>query len=91
MEGFSDAATGKRLEQDLRRNGNEYARVYVYENVGHAFMNDSPAPFASFAEREEKMGESFPPYSPSRAKLAWGRLFKFFDQHLVVRDAADEL
>jgi len=79
MEGFSDPETGKKLETVLRAAGAN-ADVYLYEGVGHAFMNPSSAPFASFDERRDKMG--FPAYDPAQAELAWGRLFDFFAKHL---------
>ena len=44
-------------------------------------MNESPAPFASFDERQEKMG--FPAYDIQQADLAWGRLLDFFLTHLA--------
>jgi carboxymethylenebutenolidase len=82
MAGFSDAATGKRLEADLRAAGNSDVEVFIYPNVGHAFMNDKPSPFPSFAARMEKMGAGFPPYDAATADLAWSRLFAFFSKHL---------
>ena len=51
MAGFSDAATGKRLEADLRAAGNSDVEVFIYPKVGHAFMNDKPSPFPTFAAR----------------------------------------
>ena len=80
MEGFSDISAAKKLHAELLGVTNEYAEVYVYPKVGHAFMNESPAPFASFEERKEKMG--FPPYDAEQAELAWTRLFEFFGKHL---------
>ena len=80
MTGFSDPSTGKKLEADLLAAGNARAKVFLYEGVGHAFMNDSPAPFESFEARTEKMG--FPGYDSKRAELAWDRLLSFFDDHL---------
>jgi carboxymethylenebutenolidase len=81
FEGFADPATGKKLEKDLALAGNAHAKVHIYEGVGHAFMNESPAPFASFDERQEKMG--FPAYDVQQADLAWGRLLDFFLTHLA--------
>lgn len=43
-------------------------------------MNDKPQPFASFEERQAKMG--FPPYNSDIADLAWSRLFNFLEKHL---------
>ena len=80
MEGFSDPDTGRRLEKELRAVGNADANVFIYDGVGHGFMNSDPAPFASFEERKEKMG--FPSYDPAQAELAWTRLTSFFEAHL---------
>jgi carboxymethylenebutenolidase len=80
MAGFSDAATGKKLAAELQAAGNAEAEVFIYERVGHAFMNSESAPFADFAERQAKLG--FPPYDASQADLAWSRLFGFFTKHL---------
>ena len=80
MEGFSDVVAAKKLEGELKAAGNANAEVFIYDGVGHAFMNTSPAPFKSFDERKEKMG--FPPYDELRARLAWNRLFEFFGKHL---------
>ena len=82
MAGFSDAATGKKLEADLRAGGNSNVEVFIYPKVGHAFMNDSPSPFPTFEARMEKMGAGFPPYDAATADLAWSRLFAFFSKHL---------
>eukprot|EP00438_Fugacium_kawagutii_P015083 Skav214574 [mRNA] locus=scaffold57:88320:90406:+ [translate_table: standard] len=82
MAGFSDAATGKKLEADLKAGGNSDVEVFIYPKVGHAFMNDSPSPFSTFAARMEKMGDGFPPYDAATAELAWSRLFAFFSKHL---------
>lgn len=55
-------------------------QVFVYEGVGHAFINDSPAPFESFAAREAALG--FPPHDPAVAVAAWERLHAFLRTHL---------
>lgn len=89
LEGFADAATGRKLQEDLRAAGNRDAELFIYEGVGHAFMNDSPAPYASFEERLEKQGAGFPPYDAAKAQLAWGRLLRFFDSNL--KPAKEEL
>lgn len=81
FKGFADVATGRKLEADLKAAGNSNVEVFVYEGVGHGFMNDNPVPFDSFAARQEKMG--FPPYNSAQAELAWSRLFDFFGKHLT--------
>jgi len=80
MTGFSDPATGKKLEADLKAAGNTDAEVFLYDGAGHAFMYDSPTPYASFDERKEKMGVQA--YDAEQAERAWGRLFDFFGKHL---------
>ena len=80
MEGFSDPATGEALQKALRDAGNPEATVFLYDKVGHAFMNESPSPFESFEARQKEMG--FPPYDEASAELAWGRLVEFFGKHL---------
>ena len=68
MEGFSDPATGSEARGGLMKAaGNANAEVFLYEGVGHAFMNESPKPFASFADRQEKM--RFPPYDAKTRQL----------------------
>jgi carboxymethylenebutenolidase len=54
--------------------------VRVYENVGHAFANESPAPHASFEAREKTQG--FPAYDEAAAANAWAMTFTFFGKHL---------
>ncbi len=80
MEGFSDPETGKKIEADLKAAGSEHATVYIYDDVGHAFLNTSPSPFESFEDRKEKSG--MPPYNKQVAEVAWGRLIAFFDKWL---------
>ena len=63
------------------------AEVFVYDGVGHAFMNESPSPFESFDARTQKLG--FPAHDPNQAALAWGRLFGFLEANL--RGRKDEL
>ena len=82
LEGFSDAATAKKLEEVLRRAGNAQAEVFLYEAVGHAFMNDSPAPYESFEARIAAQGPGFPAYDEKAASLAWERVLGFFSSHL---------
>jgi len=81
MTGFSDPATGKKLEADLKAAGNKDAECFVYEGVGHAFMNETPAPYESFEARTAAMG--MPPYDKTQAELAWSRMLDFFKKHLM--------
>lgn len=76
LAGFADAETANQLKEKL-----PHADVFLYPKVGHAFMNESPAPFESFEDRSNKAG--FPPYDPEVAELAWSRLFTFFHAHLA--------
>jgi|EP00908_Phaeocystis_cordata_P008120 carboxymethylenebutenolidase len=86
MAGFADPETGKKLEAELKAAGGS-AEVFIYPGVGHAFMNESPAPYESFEKRKEAMG--FPAYDAAQAELAWGRLFGFLEAHL--KGKKDEL
>jgi dienelactone hydrolase len=52
----------------------------AWRAAGHAFMNESPAPFDSFDARTAKMG--FPAYDQAQGDLAWGRLLSFLAAHL---------
>ena len=81
LEGFSDAKTAKRLADALRESPRaEDSAVHMYDRVGHAFANESPAPYASFEAREETQG--FPVYDADAARVAWARTFAFFEKHL---------
>ena len=71
MAGFSDPDTGLKLQGDLREAGNAQAEVFIYPGVGHAFMNPSSAPYASFEDRQADMG--FPGFNAEQSDLAWGR------------------
>jgi carboxymethylenebutenolidase len=79
MKGFSDPEAARATEATLKKAGAE-AEFFVYPGVGHAFMNDNPAPYNSFEEREAAMG--FPAYDETQAALAWERLQAFFAKHL---------
>jgi carboxymethylenebutenolidase len=83
MAGFSDADAAFALEADLHAAGATAASVHVYERCGHGFLNDSPAPFASFAEREAALG--FAPMRPEQVEKAWARIVGFFAAHLGAR------
>lgn len=87
--GFSDPPTAQKLAYELKHAGNYDADIFFYNNVGHSFLNDMPAPFASFEEREAKLG--FPVYSHQQAELAWHRLLQFFGKHLRPQKPQTEL
>lgn len=78
-----DATTARLLEERLRAAGNPDATIFVYDDLGHSFMNESPYPFSSFAEREVELG--VPVYDAKQASLAWSRLFEFLGWHLAAR------
>ncbi|KAJ8600281.1 hypothetical protein CTAYLR_000657 [Chrysophaeum taylorii] len=82
FEGFADPGTAAKLQRTC-----PHAEVYVYDGVGHAFMNDTPSPFKTFEAREAKMG--FPPFDRAQADLAWSRLFEFFNTHLSASSPPD--
>ncbi|KAG8467431.1 hypothetical protein KFE25_000747 [Diacronema lutheri] len=81
MAGFADPGAARKLEDMLRKAGNTQSSVTVHPKVGHAFMNDSPAPFASFDERQQKLG--FPPYDERTAQAAWSTTLSFLTKHLI--------
>jgi carboxymethylenebutenolidase len=79
MKGFSDPDSARALEATLKKAGSE-AEVFIYPGVGHAFMNDSPAPYDSFGARQAAMG--FVPFDATVADAAWSRLINFLGKHL---------
>lgn len=78
-KGFSDPAAAKKLEEALKAGGAEH-EVVIYDGVGHAFMNDSPMPFKTFAERE-KAQPGVVPYNKEVGDKAWDRLTAFLKKH----------
>jgi dienelactone hydrolase len=80
--GFSDVATARKFYADLKTVSSSFlpATVFMYDGVGHSFMNTAPAPFASFGERREEMG--IPLYHSEAAEVAWSRVLSFFTKHL---------
>mmetsp|Transcript_2076 Transcript_2076/g.6143 ORF Transcript_2076/g.6143 Transcript_2076/m.6143 type:complete len:108 (-) Transcript_2076:860-1183(-) len=81
MEGFSDVKAAEVLKDLLAKNeADPSSAVFVYDKVGHSFLNDDPAPYKSFEERKNTLG--FPIYDKTSADLAWERLFAFFAIHL---------
>ena len=81
LEGFSDPKTACALADALKMSPRaEDSAVHVYERVGHAFANESPAPFATFEARKEAQG--FPGFDAEAAATAWARTFAFFEKHL---------
>ena len=72
MAGFADVAAADQLRDSLPN----VDAVYVYDDVGHAFMNDSPAPYPSFEARKEALG--FVPFDERAATAAWKRLLDFY-------------
>jgi carboxymethylenebutenolidase len=74
-KGFSDADTARQLDADLSTAGVEH-EVFLYDGVGHAFMNATPAGVA----RKTALGQGA--HDQAAVDLAWARLFAFFDKHL---------
>ena len=79
--GFSDPASARALEEKLKAAGNTDVEVFVYDGVGHGFLNDTPEPYDSFEARREAQG--FAPYDAAQAELAWSRLVAFFKKQLA--------
>lgn len=81
LTGFSDPESAKKVEATIKGGGNSDVEFFIYPEVGHAFLNSTPAPHASFEVRQEKQG--FPPYHKDQATVAWGRITDFFKKHLA--------
>ena len=80
LAGFSDPDTAKKLLANLRAAGSD-CELHTYPNVGHAFMNDLPAPYPDWDAREKTQG--FPRFDSAQAEAAWSRLLEFFRKHLA--------
>ena len=78
LAGFSDLDAARKLETALK---GDDKRVFLYDGVGHAFMNVSPEPYADFAAREAAQG--FPPLDETAVNLAWSRVEEFFAKQLA--------
>lgn len=81
---IADPSAASKLDEGLRLFGHPASRVWTYTGVGHAFANDSPAPFATFQARREALG--FPPFAAEQAAVAWGRTLDFCAEHLKAHD-----
>jgi carboxymethylenebutenolidase len=77
-KGFSDEATAIALRHKLKDFPD--SEIYVYDSVGHGFLNDTPEPFASFEERKAALGHV---YDAATCELAWTRLIAFLNKHLA--------
>lgn len=84
LVGFSDAESAKKVEATIKAAGNAAAEFHIYSEVGHAFLNSTPAPHASFDARQATQG--FPPYRKDQASLAWGRIKAFFQEHIAAEE-----
>jgi carboxymethylenebutenolidase len=80
LAGFSDPDAATKLLANLQAAGGD-CELHTYPNVGHAFMNDTPDPYATWEARRKAQG--FPPYDETQVNLAWSRLLRFFEKHLV--------
>ena len=65
LAGFSDPDTAKKLLTNLRAAGSD-CELHTYPNVGHAFMNDLPAPYPDWDAREKTQG--FPRFDSAQAE-----------------------
>ena len=75
-EPFLDHA--RRLEKHLSELGVPHD-VKLYPGVGHAFMNDHGGGLLAALGKRTKMRAA---YDPVAAEDAWGRMLRFFAQHL---------
>ncbi|CAM6018143.1 unnamed protein product [Sphagnum balticum] len=69
--------TAKALEEKLRK-ANVPSEVYLYPNVGHAFMNSSPEAI------ERKKATDFGEHHQEAVDLAWSRFDLWFKKYLQV-------
>jgi len=77
LKGLSDKETAKALEEKLKK-ANVSSEVYLYPNVGHAFMNSSPEAI------ERKKATGFGEHHQEAVDLAWSRFDLWFKKYLQV-------
>ncbi|CDP10753.1 unnamed protein product [Coffea canephora] len=75
MVGFSDAKTGKALEEKLKAAGVPH-EVFIYPGVSHAFLNTSP----EGAQRRKSMGLN--DSDDAAVELAWARFRSWISKYL---------
>lgn len=75
LAGFSDPDAAAGLEVALKKAGCTH-EVFMYDNVGHGFLNDLPA---MVAKRKAMFGVE---HSEEAVAMAYSRLFSFFAKHL---------
>ncbi|TPX48086.1 hypothetical protein SeMB42_g02400 [Synchytrium endobioticum] len=86
LEGFSDYKTAKKLEKawedavkgDDGGHAHEF-NVFVYDEYGHAFMNDDK--WCQDRIRELNLGTA---YNPDFVTQIWAGVFEFFTKHLKI-------
>lgn len=75
--GFADVAAAQKLAAQLASAPAAAASaVFIYDSVGHAFLNDD----AEGIERRAKLGQG--DHDSAAVALAWERVFAFFAAHL---------
>lgn len=68
----------QRLLRDLDELGKEHD-VRIYEDAGHAYMNQDPPPVAKLLSRPLMAVD----YHPEAAEDSWARMLPFFERHLA--------
>lgn len=78
LAGFADVGAAERLRAQLAGSpaAASEAEVFIYDGVGHAFLNDDEEGIA----RRAKLGQGG--HNPDAVKAAWERTFAFFGRHL---------
>ena len=79
MKGFSDSETAAKLGEDLKK-GCAQSEVFVYEGVGHAFMNADPG--RPNIKEGVNVSTGFPALTKEVQDTAYGRMIAFFQAHL---------
>ena len=77
--GFSDPASAQALQAKLDQAG-VGGKVWMYEGVGHGFLN--PTPDSANVAEGVNVATGFPAANKDMQDLAWQRLFAFFEKHV---------
>jgi len=81
-KGFSDPEAAFKLDTILDSTGQADSQVYMYEGVGHAYLNFMADPYPDFAAREAALGAGYPPFHGLTADVCWSRTHDFLYRHL---------
>jgi len=80
-EGFSDPPAASELGKSLEKAGVLH-KIWMYENVGHAFMNDTPQSIEMKRKLKQIDGPNGAIHDQAAIEVAWTRVEAFFKAHL---------